>query len=163
MSKGLEGIEMGRVIAVCRSEKKGTKKEVVKEGFLQEDFGLIGDAHADCCTHRQVSLLAIESINKMRELGFDVGPGDFAENLTCEGIDLVSSPIGTRLSIGKGVILEVTQLGKECHSGCAIYRQIGKCIMPKEGVFARVIQGGLVKIGDTISIGNEARLYKRGD
>lgn len=163
MSKGLEGIEMGRVIAVCRSEKKGTKKEVVKEGFLQEDFGLIGDAHADCCTHRQVSLLAIESINKMRELGFDVGPGDFAENLTCEGIDLVSSPIGTRLSIGKGVILEVTQLGKECHSGCAIYRQIGKCIMPKEGVFARVIQGGKVKIGDTISIGNEARLYKRGD
>lgn len=154
---------MGRVIAVCRSEKKGTKKEVVKEGFLQEDFGLIGDAHADCCTHRQVSLLAIESINKMRELGFDVGPGDFAENLTCEGIDLVSSPIGTRLSIGKGVILEVTQLGKECHSGCAIYRQIGKCIMPKEGVFARVIQGGKVKIGDTISIGNEARLYKRGD
>jgi MOSC domain-containing protein YiiM len=88
----------------------------------------------------------------MRSLGFDVGPGDFAENLTTEGIDLVSLPIDTRLSIGKGVILEVTQIGKECHSGCAIYRQIGKCIMPREGVFARVIHGGLVKIGDTINV-----------
>jgi MOSC domain-containing protein YiiM len=154
---------MARIIAVCTSEKKGTKKAVVKEGFLQEDFGLTGDAHADCCTHRQVSLLAIESINKMRGLGFDVGPGDFAENLTTEGIDLVSLPIGTRLSIGKGVILEVTQVGKECHSGCAIYLQIGKCIMPKEGVFAKVIRGGLVKIGDTIKVRGEARLYKRGD
>lgn len=154
---------MAKIIAVCTSEKKGTKKEEVKEGILQEDFGLIGDAHADCCTHRQVSLLAIESINKMQSLGFDVGPGDFAENLTTEGIDLVSLPVGTRLSIEKEVVLEVTQIGKECHTGCAIYRQIGKCIMPREGVFTRVIHGGLVKIGDTINVGSEARLYKRGD
>ena len=149
---------MAKIIAVCSSEKKGTKKEVVKEGFFQEDFGLIDDAHADCCTHRQVSLLAIESINKMRELGFDVGPGDFAENITCEGIDLVSLPVGTQLSVGKGVILEVTQIGKECHSGCAIYLRIGKCIMPKEGVFAKVIRGGLVKARDQIK-----RIRKDGE
>ncbi len=116
---------MARIIAVCRSEKKGTKKESVAEGVLKENHGLLGDAHADCCTHRQVSLLAIESINKMRSLGFDIGPGDFAENLTSEGIDLVSLPIGTRLSIGKEAILEVTQIGKECHTGCAILRQTG--------------------------------------
>ena len=143
---------MAKIIAVCKSRQKGTKKEIVPEGILKEDYGLVGDAHADCNTHRQVSLLATESINKMRSLGFDIGPGDFAENLTCEEIDLVSLSVGTRLSIGKGVILEVTQIGKECHSGCAIYRQIGKCIMPKEGVFAKVIQGGLVKAGDTIGI-----------
>jgi len=141
---------MAKIIAVCTSEKKGTKKEVAKEGFLEGGFGLIGDAHADCCTHRQVSLLAIESINKMRSLGFDIGPGDFAENITTEGVELVSLPVGTRLLIGKEVILEITQIGKECHIGCAIYRQIGKCIMPKEGVFARVIRGGLVRAGDTI-------------
>ena len=143
---------MARVIAVCRSEKKGTKKESVAEGVLKENHGLVSDAHADCCTHRQVSLLAIESINKMRGLGFDIGPGDFAENLTCEGIDLVSLPIGTRLSIGKEAILEVTQIGKECHTGCAILRQTGKCIMPKEGVFTKIIRGGLVKDGDQIRI-----------
>ena len=120
--------------------------------MLKENHGLVGDAHADCCTHRQVSLLAIESINKMRSLGFDIGPGDFAENLTSEGIDLVSLPIGTRLSIGKEAILEVTQIGKECHTGCAILRQTGKCIMPKEGVFAKIIRGGLVKDGDQIRI-----------
>ena len=146
---------MAKIIAVCTSEKKGTKKEAVKEGFLQEDFGLTGDAHADCCTHRQVSLLAIESINKMRSLGFDIGPGDFAENLTCEGIELVSLPVGTRFAIGKEVILEVSQIGKECHSGCAIYRQIGKCIMPREGVFAKVIRGGSVKAGDVIRVKGE--------
>ena len=143
---------MAKVVAVCGSKKKGTKKEAVAEGVLREGYGLVGDAHADCCTHRQVSLLAIEGINKMRELGFDVGPGDFAENLTCEGVELVSLPIGTRLSIGREVILEVTQLGKECHIGCAIYRQIGKCIMPKEGVFAKVIRGGLVRVGNTIGV-----------
>ena len=143
---------MARVIAVCRSEKKGTKKESVAEGVLREDYGLVSDAHADCCTHRQVSLLAIESINKMRSLGFDIGPGDFAENLTSEGIDLVSLPIGIRLSIGKEIVLEITQIGKECHTGCAIYRQIGKCIMPKEGVFAQVIHGGSVRAGDSIEV-----------
>lgn len=143
---------MAKIIAVCKSKKKGTKKGIVAEGVLRQDYGLLGDAHADCCTHRQVSLLAIESINKMRSLGFDVGPGDFAENLTTEGIDLVSLPVGIHISIREEIILELTQIGKECHSGCAILRQIGKCIMPKEGVFAKVIRGGLVTAGDRISV-----------
>ena len=143
---------MSKIIAVSRSEQKGTKKINVSEGVLKENYGLVGDAHADCCTHRQVSLLAIESIEKIRQLGFSITPGDFAENLTSEGIDLVSLPIGTRLSIGEEIVLEITQIGKECHTGCAIYRQIGKCIMPKEGVFAQVICGGLVKAGDSIKV-----------
>ena len=141
---------MAKIIAVCKSEKKGTTKEPVGEGIIREDYGLTGDAHADCCTHRQVSLIAIESINKMRNLGFDVGPGDFAENLTTEGIDLVSLPVGTGLHVGKETVLEITQIGKDCHSGCAIFRQIGKCIMPKEGIFTKVIRGGHVRAGDQI-------------
>jgi len=143
---------MAKIIAVCKSEEKGTKKEAVVEGILNEDYGLVGDAHADCCTHRQVSLLAIESIDKMRKLGFQVGPGDFAENLTTQGVELLSLPVGTKISIGKDVLLEVTQIGKECHSGCAIYREIGKCIMPKEGIFARVIHSGYVRAEDDIRI-----------
>ena len=143
---------MARVIAVCQSKKKGTKKKTIDAGTLREDYGLVGDAHADCHTHRQVSLLAIESIDKMKSLGFDISPGDFAENLTTEGIGLASLPVGTNLSVGKETILEITQIGKECHSGCAIFRQIGKCIMPKEGVFVRVIRGGHVKVGDPIRI-----------
>jgi MOSC domain-containing protein YiiM len=141
---------MARIIAVCKSDKKGTKKKDVGEGLFRADFGLVGDAHADCCTHRQVSLLAIESIEKMRALGLEVNPGDFAENLTTEEIDLISLPIGTRISVGKQIVLEITQIGKECHAGCAIYRQVGKCIMPEEGVFAKVIKGGPVRTGDRI-------------
>jgi MOSC domain-containing protein YiiM len=114
------------------------------------DGGLVGDAHADCCTHRQVSLLAIESIDKMRAMGLKVGPGSFAENLTTEGINLVSLPIGTRISIGKDIVLEITQIGKECHTPCAIYRQAGTCVMPTEGIFGKVIRGGTVKTGDEI-------------
>ena len=143
---------MAGIIAVCKSDKKGTKKQDVKEGLLKENFGLVGDAHADCCTHRQVSLLAMESIDKMRALGLDVNPGDFAENLTTEGIDLISLPVGTRMSAGKQVILEVTQIGKECHAGCAIFQQVGKCIMPEEGLFAKVIRGGPVRAGDQIKV-----------
>ena len=143
---------MAKIIAVCKSKGKGTKKEIIAEGVLREDYGLVGDAHADCCTHRQVSLLAIESINKMRSLGLDIGPGDFAENLTTERIDLMSLPVGTHISIGEEIILELTQIGKECHSGCAIYRQVGKCIMPKEGVFTKVIRGGLVRTGGAIRV-----------
>jgi MOSC domain-containing protein YiiM len=143
---------MARIIAVCKSEKKGTKKQDVKEGLLKAEFGLVDDAHADCCTHRQVSLLAVESIDKMRALGLDVNPGDFAENLTTEGIDLLSLPIGTRIAVGKQIVLEVTQIGKECHAGCAIYQQVGKCIMPEEGVFAKVIRGGPVRAGDHIEV-----------
>ena len=143
---------MARIVAVCKSEEKGTRKEAVAEGLFKEGYGLIGDAHADSSTHRQVSLLAVESIDKMRELGFEVGPGDLAENLTTEGLEVASLPVGTRISIGKDIVLEVTQIGKECHSGCAIFRQTGKCIMPKEGVFARVLRGGSVRVGDQIVV-----------
>lgn len=141
---------MATVVAVCRSDDKGTKKSDEQRGFLKEGYGLVDDAHADCNTHRQVSLLAVESISKMRNLGLDVAPGDFAENLTTEGLDLVSLPVGTRIRVGEDIILEITQIGKECHGGCAIFREVGKCIMPKEGVFARVIRGGLVNSGDAI-------------
>lgn len=143
---------MAKIIAVCKSDKKGIRKEDVKEGLFQLDYGLADDAHADSGTHRQVSLIAIESISKMREMGFDVGPGDFAENLTTEGIDLVLIPVGTEVSVGEEAILEISQIGKECHSGCAIFKQTGKCIMPKEGVFAKVIRGGTVRTGDQIGI-----------
>ncbi len=143
---------MAKVLAVCRSTKKHTKKEVIGEALIRENYGLVDDAHADSGTHRQVSLLAVESIAKMQRLGLDVGYGDFAENITSEGIDLVSLPLGTRLLVGEETILEVTQIGKECHTRCAIYRQVGQCVMPEEGVFARVIQGGVVKAGDTISV-----------
>ncbi len=139
-----------KVIAVCRSDKKRTSKEVVAEGIIREDFGLVGDAHADCCTHRQVSLLATESIGKMRDLGLDVGPGDFAENLTTEGIDLISLPVGTWIYIGEEVTLEITQIGKECHTKCAIFHKLGQCVMPEEGVFAKVVRGGVVRTGDSI-------------
>ncbi len=148
---------MAKIVAVCKSDQKGVKKEATTEGILKEDYGLVGDAHADCSTHRQVSLLAVESIDKMRQQGFDVGPGDFAENLTCEGIDVALLPVGTQLSIGKEIILEITQIGKKCHSGCAIFRQTGKCIMPKEGVFARVVRGGVVKPGNTIQPSGKER------
>ncbi|MDY6911430.1 MAG: MOSC domain-containing protein [Chloroflexota bacterium] len=142
---------MARVIAVCRSDKKGVSKEPIAEGIINVgDGGLSGDAHADCATHRQVSLLAIESIDKMRALGMDLKPGDFAENLTTEGIDLASIAVGTRINVGEEVILEITQIGKECHTGCAIFKQVGKCIMPREGVFARVISGGTVTAGDPV-------------
>jgi len=141
-----------RIIAVNTSEKKQIRKTNVRYACLKENYGIVGDAHSSKDTHRQISLLAIESINKMRELGLNVHPGDFAENLTTEGIDLVSLPIGTKLSVGEEVILEVTQIGKECHTRCAIYQQAGDCIMPKEGIFTRVITGGEVKIGDKIEV-----------
>ena len=143
-------MHMAKIVAVCKSEKKGTRKKVVGKCEVA-DGGLTGDAHADCATHRQVSLLAIESIDKMRALGLKVGPGSFAENLTTEGIELVTLPIGTKLSIGNDVVLEVTQIGKECHTPCAIYRQAGTCVMPTEGIFGKVIRSGIVKTGDTIS------------
>ena len=143
---------MAKIIAVCKSKEKGTKKEPAEQGTLKEDYGLVGDAHADCCTHRQISLLARESIDKMRGKGFDVGPGDFAENLTTEGVSLTSLPVGTQMLIGTEVVLEVTQIGKDCHAKCAIFREVGKCIMPKEGIFAKIIRGGIVKAGDPIEV-----------
>ena len=139
------------IIAVCTSKAKGERKTDVGQAELQEGFGLVGDAHGGDW-HRQVSLLAIESIDKMRAAGLDVGPGAFAENLTTQGVNLYSLPIGTRLRVGTSVLLEMTQIGKECHDRCAIYHQAGDCVMPKEGVFAVVLEGGPVKNGDSLEI-----------
>ncbi len=139
---------MARVEAVCISENKGERKKPVESVELRENHGIVGDAHAGDW-HRQVSLLAQESIDKMIALGLDVSAGDFAENITTSGIDLVSLPIGSRLQAGD-TLLEVTQIGKECHTRCAIFYQAGDCVMPKEGIFTRVITGGTVKPGDEI-------------
>jgi len=142
---------MAKIIAVCTSEKKGMRKKNVGEGMLKIQFGLEGDAHGGDW-HRQVSLLAMESIEKMQDLGLDVHPGDFAENFTTEGIDLVALPVGTQLRIGEEALGEITQIGKECHTRCAIYYQAGDCVMPKEGVFMKVIKGGRVVNGDNIEV-----------
>jgi MOSC domain-containing protein YiiM len=139
---------MAKVLAVCISENKGERKKPVEAVELRENHGIVGDGHAGEW-HRQVSLLAQESIDKMRALGLDVNAGDFAENITTGGIDLVSLPIGSRLQVG-GTLLEVTQIGKECHTRCAIYYQAGDCVMPKEGIFAKVMAGGTIKAGDEI-------------
>jgi MOSC domain-containing protein YiiM len=139
---------MAQVLAVCISENKGERKKPVEAVELRENHGIVGDAHAGDW-HRQVSLLAQESIDKMRALGLDVNAGDFAENITTVGIDLISLPIGSRLQVGE-TLLEVTQIGKECHTRCAIFYQAGDCVMPKEGIFARVIAGGEIKPGDDI-------------
>ena len=139
----------GTIVAVCTSKKKGIRKRSVEEAELKVDWGIVGDAHADDW-HRQVSLLAMESIEKMRALGLNVGPGSFAENLTTQGLDLLSLPIGSQVRVGDEVILEITQHGKICHDHCAIYHQVGDCVMPREGIFAKVIKGGQVKAGDTI-------------
>ena len=136
------------VVAVCISKEKGERKTPMPAVTLRENHGIVGDAHAGEW-HRQVSLLATESIAKMRALGLDVDAGDFAENITTAGIDLVALPVGTRLALGDAVV-EITQIGKECHTRCAIYYQAGDCVMPKEGVFARVIAGGVVATGASI-------------
>ncbi len=143
---------MSKVVAVCRSDEKGVPKDAIPEGVFKVEYGLVGDAHASSSTHRQVSLLAMESIEKMREMGADVGPGDFAENITTEGIALASLPTGTRLTVGDDITLEITQIGKECHTGCAIMQQVGTCIMPTEGVFARVLRGGVARPGDAVKL-----------
>ena len=139
---------MAHVLAVCISENKGERKKPVAAVELRENHGIVGDAHAGDW-HRQVSLLAQESIDKMRALGLDVTAGDFAENITTVGMDLVSLPIGARLQIGE-TLLEVTQIGKECHTRCAIFYQAGDCVMPKEGIFVKVITGGRIKPEDEI-------------
>ncbi len=143
----------GKVVAVNISAKKGTRKKNVEKSCLVTEFGLKADAHAGKW-HRQVSLLAMESIEKMIGLGLKVGPGDFAENITTRGIDLLQLPLGTKFRIGKESLLEVTQIGKVCHTRCAIYYQAGDCVMPKEGIFARVLQGGGIKVGDEIHVLN---------
>lgn len=138
------------VIAVCISINKGERKTPVARVELRENHGIVGDAHAGEW-HRQVSLLARESIEKMQRMGLKVDAGDFAENITTQGVDLPSLPVGSRLAVGE-TLLEVTQIGKECHTRCAIYHQAGDCVMPKEGIFARVISGGVVKAGDGIGV-----------
>ena len=143
--------QRGKVLAVNVSEEKGTKKTNVQSCALLKDFGLKGDAHAGPW-HRQVSLLANESIDKMKAMGLKVGYGDFAENITTEGVDLVHLPIGTTIRVGDSVLLRVTQIGKDCHERCAIYYQVGDCVMPKEGIFAEVLSEGEVKAGDEIII-----------
>lgn len=143
---------MAKIIAVCTSEKKGTKKRDIGCGVLEVDFGLQGDAHAKQGWHRQISLLDNSSINKMREKGLTLSPGDFAENLTTDGIELMTLPLGTKLKTSRGVELEITQIGKECHQHCQIYKQVGMCVMPLEGVFARILHGGDVAAGDDIEV-----------
>ena len=139
----------GKITAVCCSERKGTRKAQVPEGELRVDHGLVGDAHAGSA--RQVSLLAAESIARMRGGGLEVGPGDFAENLTTSGLVLHTLPVGTRLKVAEA-LLEITQIGKECHSDCEIRNLTGECVMPTEGVFASVLAGGKVRPGDSIEI-----------
>ncbi len=141
---------MSHVIAVCISEKKGTMKHPIDAVQLKKEHGIIGDAHAGNW-HRQVSLLADESVEKMREKFPDIPIGAFAENILTEGIELCSLPIGTKLRIGE-TLLEVTQIGKECHADCAIRQQVGDCVMPREGIFAIVLEEGIVKAGDTIEV-----------
>ena len=139
-----------KVVSVSISEQKGMRKTPVSSALLKQEHGLVGDAHAGDWL-RQVSLLAMESIEKMQRMGLDVHPGDFAENITTEGIDLAILPVGSRLSLGEAEV-EITQIGKTCHTRCAIYQQAGDCVMPKEGVFARVLREGIVKPGDPVDI-----------
>ena len=142
---------MGKVIAICTSKHKGTLKNEVEEANLIEEFGLEGDAHAGKW-HRQVSLLALEKIEDFRNKGGNVDFGAFGENLVIEGFELNKLPVGQRLTIGENILLEVTQIGKECHDKCAIYYQVGECIMPKNGIFTRVLKGGKVKVGDKVEL-----------
>lgn len=141
---------MGKIMAVCISEKRGTQKKNIEKVRLIENFGLEGDAHAGNW-HRQVSLLSYEKVRAFEEKGISVEEGAFGENLLVEGFDFKTLPIGTRFRCGD-VLLEMTQIGKECHSHCEIYQAVGDCIMPREGVFARVLHGGEIQIGDEMEI-----------
>lgn len=141
---------MGKVMAVCISPAKGTQKQNTGEGIFIEDHGIKGDAHAGKW-HRQVSLLSYEKIGEFRERGAEIEDGAFGENMIVKGIDFRSLPVGTRL-LCNDVILEITQIGKECHHGCQIFKKMGDCIMPREGVFARVVRGGTIRVGDDMKV-----------
>ncbi len=141
----------GKVLAVNISQNKGEKKSNIGCGKFVENLGLENDAHAEAGI-RQVSLLSKESIDKIREKGLDVNHGDFAENLTIEGIDLTKLPIGTKLKVGSEVLLEVSQIGKVCHNRCNIFYTVGDCVMPKEGIFAKVLVGGTIKVDDHVEV-----------
>lgn len=144
---------MGKVMAVCISERKGTPKNNIHEAKVIEDFGIEKDAHAGKW-HRQVSLLSYEKIEEFRSRGAEVADGAFGENLIVSGIDFKTLPIGTKFACND-VVLELTQIGKQCHSGCAIYKVMGDCIMPREGVFTRVLHGGIIREGDELVILDE--------
>ncbi len=145
---------MGKIIAICISEARGTQKHEVESAYLKEEWGIEGDAHAGKW-HRQVSLLSVEKVDDFRAKGADVINGAFGENLVVEGFDLKTLPVGTRFKVGNDVLLEMTQIGKQCHSHCEIYKVMGDCIMPREGVFTRVLHGGEVRKGDSIDIVTE--------
>lgn len=140
-----------KIRSIAVSKKKGTRKECVEHAVLVREHGVEGDAHAGPW-HRQVSFLAVESIEKAKSAGLSVGFGDFAENIATDGIDWPNVPVGTRFRLGESALVEITQIGKECHKKCAIYYQAGDCIMPREGVFARVIQGGEIRCGDEVLV-----------
>jgi len=140
-----------KIVSLAISKKKGTRKKVVQEATLVKDHGFEGDAHAGKW-HRQVSLLASESIDQSREGGLDVTFGDFAENIATTGTDWKTIPVGTRVRLGDTALIEITQIGKECINRCAIFYQAGDCIMPREGVFARVLEGGVIHCGDPVEI-----------
>ncbi|MGL5245051.1 MAG: MOSC domain-containing protein [Sarcina sp.] len=142
---------MGKIREICISEKKGTQKKAVGQALLVEEHGIEGDAHAGKW-HRQVSLLSYEKVKAFNEKGANVGDGAFGENLIVEGIDLAKLPVGTILTINDEIMLEVTQIGKQCHHHCQIYHKVGDCIMPREGIFTRVIKGGYVKAGYEIEV-----------
>ena len=141
---------MASVVAVCISEQKGTQKHEVPEIQLKIDHGIVGDAHAGNW-HRQVSLLAQESVEKMKAVFPDIPVGAFAENILTEGLTLFTLPVGTRLRVGE-VLLEVTQIGKDCHAHCAIRQQVGDSVMPREGIFTIVLEEGTIRAGDTITV-----------
>ena len=141
---------MGNVIAVCTSEKKGTQKKNIGKALFVADWGIEGDAHAGKW-HRQVSLLSYDKIEEFRARGADVTDGAFGENLVVSGIDFKTLPIGTRFACND-VLFELTQIGKECHSHCEIHKIMGDCIMPREGVFVRVLKGGEISVGDTLTV-----------
>ena len=147
--------DRGKIIAVCTAPKKGMIKENVGSGVLIEEYGIEGDAHGGFA-HRQISLIAMEDIETMKAKLPDLVPGNFAENLTTEGFDLSALKIGDRVTAGPDCLLEVSQIGKECHTKCQVFQITGDCIMPKKGIFCRVIKGGTVKTGDDIAMADRS-------
>lgn len=141
----------GKILSVNIGKETGTKKYPVNKSLVIENFGMADDAHAGS-EIRQVSLLAQESIEKIKAKGLDVAFGDFAENLTTEGIDLLSLSVGSKIRIGKDILLEITQIGKVCHNRCRIFYAVGDCVMPKEGIFTKVLAGGEVRVKDSIEV-----------
>jgi len=146
--------QIGKVVSLAVSTKKGIPKTCVEQVVVVENHGVEGDAHAGPW-HRQVSLLAQEGIQTMVDKGLTVGFGDFAENIATEGIDWLKVPVGTRVALGGDVVIEITQIGKTCHKPCAIFHRAGDCIMPREGIFGKVVKGGVLRVGDSIDVGTE--------